>query len=615
MVTYADSAVMLLRLSFFFPFSFLQLLCVLFIYLFLPAVCCGCANKQRSMKFCGVCRLKYLRASKVAYGGSVASLLNGYLQQGAETHAANLPASQKYFYTQKEQHDLSSSQKHRMIQLRLGSAQMLTSTVGNIANQNEAHPLYYSQTSPRAAGLCVSLVVALKKLRIHRLTELQGALIPVLLRGKHIIAHAETGTGKSFGVALACANRIIRQKINYRLHTVIIVPTEELALQYEKWLRHFGGGTSQVVQVAIERVPMETQLARLHNIQPHVLVGTPQRVADILRLSPTILGEKLRRKVDCVILDEADIILSAELRFGRQKISGEALVDRLFRSRPEEVPAQLVAASATINGRTAQALNTWMRNDKAIRLTTSFVEHTIPQTISFYFFAESMKYSLPYCLELILRLICKQERRARVLLFTTIEAVEGVVKSLGTMQQRCRELHGWLQQDPNRIVAAPLQSLLNSTSGRSKPIVAGSRDVYVKDDSSLAKLNAGMLLVGVGSHELSRGIHVSGITHVILYGDCPSAASFVHCAGRTGRMGAEGHVVVLYPPSSGRTVQQVCHAVELPFVPGRMEQVEDLLGNVDFASAENLETLQNANLHAKPDEAGECLAPMIFPNG
>ncbi|EKF39222.1 ATP-dependent DEAD/H RNA helicase, putative [Trypanosoma cruzi marinkellei] len=567
------------------------------------------------MKFCGICRLKYLRASKVAYGGSVASLLNGYLQQGAETHAANLPASQKYFYTPKEQHDLSSSQKHRMIQMRLGSAQMLTSTVGNIANQNEAHPLYYSQTSPRAAGLCVSLVVALKKLRIHRLTELQGALIPVLLRGKHVIAHAETGTGKSFGVALACANRIIRQKINYRLHTVIIVPTEELALQYEKWLRHFGGGTSQVVQVAIERVPMETQLARLHNIQPHVLVGTPQRVADILRLSPTILGEKLRRKVDCVILDEADIILSSELRFGRQKISGDTLVDRLFRSRPEEVPAQLVAASATIDGRTAQALNTWMRNDKAIRLTTSFVEHTIPQTISFYFFAESTKYSLPYCLELILRLICKQERRARVLLFTTLEAVEGVVKILGTMQQRCRELHGWLQQDSNRIVAAPLQSLLDSTSGRSKPIVAGSRDVYVKDDSSLAKLNAGMLLVGVGSHELSRGIHVSGITHVILYGDCPPAASFVHCAGRTGRMGAEGHVVVLYPPSSGRTVQQVCHAVELPFVAGRMEQVEDLLGNVDFASAENLETLQNANLHTKSKEAEECLDPMVFLDG
>ncbi|RNF09277.1 putative DEAD-boc ATP-dependent (RNA) helicase [Trypanosoma conorhini] len=566
------------------------------------------------MKSCGVWRLKYLRASRVAYGGSVAALLRDYLQQGAETHAANLPASQKYFYTQRGQRDAPISQRHQMAQLRLGSAQVLTSTAGNIANHNEAHPLYYSQTSPRAAGLCVSLVVALNKLRIRRLTELQGALIPTLLRGKHVIAHAETGTGKSFGMALACANRIIRQKINYRLHTVIIVPTEELALQYEKWLRHFGGATSQVVQVAIERVPMETQLARLHNIQPHVLVGTPQRIADILRLSPTILGEKLRRKVDCVILDEADIILAAEVRFGRQTISGISLVDRLFRSRPEEVPAQLIAASATVDGRTAQALNTWMRNDKAIRLTTSFVEHTIPQTISFYFFAASPRHPLPSCLELILRLICKQEKHPRVLVFTSLEAVEKVVNFLSTLQQHCRELREWLQKDSNRILAAPLQSLGNTTGGQCGPIVTGLRDVYVKDDSSLEKLNTGKLLVGVGSHELSRGIHVSGITHVILYGECPAAAAFVHCAGRTGRMGAEGHVVVLYPPSSGRTVQQVCHAAELPFVPGRIEQVEDLLGTADFASAEALEELQKANSQKQADEAEEYFVAMGLSN-
>ncbi|RNF10637.1 putative DEAD-boc ATP-dependent (RNA) helicase [Trypanosoma rangeli] len=566
------------------------------------------------MKLCWVWRLKYLRASKVAYGGSVATLLKGYLQQGAETHAANLPASQKYFYKRREQSDASTSQKHQMIQLRLGSAQVLTSTAGNISNHNEAHPLYYSQASPRAAGLCVSLVVALNKLRIRRLTELQGALIPMLLRGKHVIAHAETGTGKSFGIALACANRIIRQKINYRLHTVIIVPTEELALQYEKWLRHFGGATSQVAQVAIERVPMETQLARLHNIQPHVLVGTPQRIADVLRLSPTILGEKLRRKVDCVILDEADIILASEVQFGRHTISGSSLVDRLFRSRPEEVPAQLIAASATIDGRTAQALNTWMRNDKAIRLTTSFVEHTIPQTINFYFFSASPRHPLPRCLELILQLICKQEKRPRVLLFTSLEAVEEVVNFLCTLPQRCRELLGWLQKDSNRILAAPLQSLGGTTGGRCGPIVAGLRDVYVKDDSSLEKLNTGNLLVGVGSHELSRGIHVSGVTHVILYGECPPAAAFVHCAGRTGRMGAEGHVVVLYPPSSGRTVQQVCHAAELPFMSGRMEQVEDLLGAADFDFAETLGKSQNVNLQERPDEAGEYFAAMGLSN-
>lgn len=535
------------------------------------------------MRLCGVGRVKFLRPSKVRHGGSVASLLDDYVRHGAEVHAANLPASQRYLYAQKEGHGPATSQRHQMVQLRLGSAQMLTSTSGNIANHNDAHPLFYSQAAPREAGLCVSLVVALKKLKICRLTELQGALIPLLLRGKHVIAHAETGTGKSFGIALACANRIIRESINYRLHTVIIVPTEELALQYEKWLRHFGGATSQVVQAAIERIPLETQLARIHNIQPHVLVGTPQRISDILRLSPTILGEKLRRKVDCVILDEADTLLSAQVRFGRQTISGINLVDRLFRSRHEEVPAQLVAASATIDGRTAQALNTWMRNDKAVRLTTSFVEHTIPETINFYFFAESQKYSLPCSLELIVRLVCKQEKRPRILLFTTLDAVEEVSSLLNTLQHRCSEVHGWMQQETGRAFAAPLQSLVDSTRGRRQPIVPGQCDVYVKDNSSLERLNTGKLLVGVGSHELSRGIHVSGVTHVILYGQCPTTTAFVHCAGRTGRMGAEGHVVVLYPPSSGRAVQRVCHAVELPFVPGRMEQVEELLAAGDCA--------------------------------
>ncbi|ORC88605.1 putative ATP-dependent DEAD/H RNA helicase [Trypanosoma theileri] len=533
------------------------------------------------MRRCGVCCLKYLRGSKVAYGGSVASLLENYLQSGGEAHAANLPASQKYFYIQKEKqnqhHDPQISQKHQMVQLRLGCAQMLTSTSGNIANHNEAHPLFYSQTAPREAGLCVSLVLALKKLKIRKLTELQGALIPMLLKGKHIIAHAETGTGKSFGIALACANRIVRQNINYRLHTVIFVPTEELALQYDKWLRHFGGSTSQVVQVAIEKIPLETQLAKIHNIQPHVLVGTPQRIADIIRLSPTILGEKLRRKVDCVILDEADLILSSEVKLGRHVISGINLVDRLFRSRPEEVPAQLVAASATIDGRTAQALNTWMRNDKAVRLTTSFVEHTIPQTISFYFYAESSRYPLPKCLELIIRLICRHEPKPRILVFTTDDAVEEVSRLLNTLGTTAAEVRRWLQESPDRTVAAPLQLRVDVNGGRRGPIVAGDRDVCVRDDSSVARLVGGRLLAGVGGHALSRGLHVGGITHVVLYGPCPPAAAFVHCAGRTGRMGAAGDVVVLHPPTAARALQAVCSALELPFTPGRMEDVEQLL--------------------------------------
>ncbi|KAK7200704.1 DEAD-boc ATP-dependent (RNA) helicase [Novymonas esmeraldas] len=546
--------------------------------------------------------LQYLPGVRAKYGRSAATLLDSYMQQNpGARHAANLPVSQRYFFLKNQQGGGASSssssgagvsQQHQMIQLRLGAAQMLSSSQhANIGNVNEAHPLYFAQTSPRAAGLTVPLVLALKRLRIHRLTELQGALVPLLLKGKHVIAHSETGTGKSFGIALAIANRIIRDQLNYRLHTVVLVPTEELALQYDKWLRHFGGCTAQVVQVAIESIPLEAQLAKLHNIQPHVLVGTPQRVADVVRLSHTILGEKLRRKVDCVVLDEADMIIHTHVTYGRQRLSGANLVDRIFRNRREEVPAQLVAASATVDGVTAQTLNTWTRNDRTVRLTTSVVEHTLPPTISFYFFGASAAYPLDRCLVLALQLICKQRPDARVLVFTEDERVDAVCELLASaavLDEVRRVAPAAVPQ--GRTFAALLHALPSTADTRAvrggraayedvraHQVVRQRGDVYVNNNSSLSQLNEGTLMVGIGSLHSSRGLHVNGITHVLLHGACPSTASFVHCAGRTGRMGAEGDVIVLYPPSSGRQVQQVCHSLDLEFHPGRMRAVEDLL--------------------------------------
>ena len=178
--------------------------------------------------------LKYIVGVKATPTLGAAQLVDNIL--GTDMHSANLPASQKFLY----QGDLTSSARHQLVQLRIGGAQMLASTKSNIYNHNQGHPLFFSQTSPKAAGLCAPLIAALRDLRIRQLTELQGAMIPLLIKGKHVIAHAETGTGKSFGVALAVANRIVRDHINYRLHTIILCPTDELCLQYDKWLKHFG---------------------------------------------------------------------------------------------------------------------------------------------------------------------------------------------------------------------------------------------------------------------------------------------------------------------------------------------------------------------------------------
>jgi superfamily II DNA/RNA helicase len=355
---------------------------------------------------------------------------------------------------------------------------------------------------------------------------------------------------------------------------------------------HFAGCASQISQPAIGSIPLEAQLAKLHNIEPHVLVGTPQRIADIARLSPSIIRDKLRRRVDCVILDEADMVLGQEVRWGRYTtMTGAEVVDRLFRSNVEEVPAQLVAISATIDGVTAQRLNRWMRNDKAVRLTTSFVEHTIPSTLTFYFLvvrppspSVSSASEMQRVLLLSLRLILRQHKQPRILLFSD-ENPLALAQCIQSMDLRSfepdhpalRAKHG---SEPV-LVAASLHTTPDEQNPnkivRAKELVARRREIFARDDSSIAKLNGGELLIGVGHYDVSRGLHVSGITHVILFGGGPSAAQFVHCSGRTGRLGSEGDVLCIFPPRASKQYQAVCTSLEIPFQPCKVADLEQVV--------------------------------------
>jgi hypothetical protein len=57
----------------------------------------------------------------------------------------------------------------------------------------------------------------------------------------------------------------------------------------------------------------------------------------------------------------------------------------LYRNSPTELPAQIVATSATVDSATLAKLNAWMRDDDCARLTTSVVEHALPQGLRFSF--------------------------------------------------------------------------------------------------------------------------------------------------------------------------------------------------------------------------------------
>jgi superfamily II DNA/RNA helicase len=540
--------------------------------------------------------------------------------------------------------------------MRLGGAKVLAETKLNFYGKHVEHPIHFVRRSPREAGLCTAICRELRRLDITSLTELQAAIVPYILRGKHVIAHAETGSGKSFGVALAICNKIARDSVSHRLHTIILVPTSELALQYDRWFKHFAGSARHIVFALSENVSVEDQLAKLHNFQPHVLVGTPQAVGMIMRHSRALFGKKLRAKVDTIIIDEADVVLRMPVdlrqtsfddpsrgggasrgsdregdgddvderitRLERSFINvkdGADVVDRIFRNNPEELPAHIVALSATIDGVTARTLNGWMLNDDAVRLTTSVVEHAMPESLQFYMVPASMHYTMARCLETTLRLIRAQYGAGnfKVLILTEeplgeiaaiIDGANDAVKEpageeanpfrYGAVAAEEHLLDGHhmengaegerVRQPAQKKPSSPSstrpmtrdrhgQSTVPSSAAVGRTLRRGHRDIFAVNDGVISRLTRGVINVGIGPYHVARGLHIQGITHVIMYGEPPSISEFVHAAGRTGRNGAEGHVVALFPPQSGRAMQLMCSVIGVPWRTNRMAQVEALM--------------------------------------
>src|SRR5690606_32433642 len=142
----------------------------------------------------------------------------------------------------------------------------------------------------------------LTALGFERLTPIQEACLPALLAGGDLIAEAQTGSGKTLAFGLPILERL---RLTPRaLSALILCPTRELCAQVARELRRAGGRMPGLEVVALAGgQPVDPQLARLAR-GPHVAVGTPGRVEDLLRR-----GALDATGLETVVLDEADRML------------------------------------------------------------------------------------------------------------------------------------------------------------------------------------------------------------------------------------------------------------------------------------------------------------------
>ena len=344
---------------------------------------------------------------------------------------------------------------------------------------------------PRVADLGLSplLVRHADALGWQAATPIQAQAIPVILKGRDVLALAPTGSGKTGAFLLPLLHRLLADPDwmgarRRRLRALVVAPTRELAAQTRDVARALAPPMKTVL--AVGGVSINPQMMALRG-GADLVVATPGRLLDLVAHNALQLDG-----VQLLVLDEADRLL--DLGFADE-------IARILALLP--VRRQTLLLSATMPETVAELAARVLRD--ALRIETA-ADAPQPQIAQRAIVVDTARRTP------LLRHLVATERWDRVLVFVATQyASEHVADKLRRAGIPAAALHG--QQGQGRRSQA------------------------------LADFQARRLQVLVATDLAARGLDVPDLAVVVNH-DLPRAVvDHTHRIGRTGRGGAAGLAV------------------------------------------------------------------------
>ena len=337
------------------------------------------------------------------------------------------------------------------------------------------------------------LLKGLDKAGFTKPSPIQEMTIKPILEGKDIFAQAETGSGKtgSFAIPILedlAKHRELEPEDGEPLY-LVLSPTRELAQQTDKVFKEFGTdmGIRTVCLIGGESIQKQKELLAK---KPHVLVGTPGRILDLLKQKSTSLT-----KCKGVVFDEADRLFD----MGFQK-DVENIVSRAPKER------QLIMVSATSNQEVLRLAYRFHSHPVELRLNTDdLVVDNIDQKLALIDSKEKMP--------LLLNILKKHENTYAIVFCNTQIQTHVVAEWLSRLGIPAKAISGALSQN------------------KRTRLMQDFRDKKVT--------------VLVCTDVAARGLDIKDVNLVINYDLPQEAANYVHRIGRTGRAGKEGEAISL----------------------------------------------------------------------
>lgn len=322
-------------------------------------------------------------------------------------------------------------------------------------------------------------------------TPVQSAAIPVALAGGDLLATASTGSGKTTAFVLPLLHRWLEapQTTPKPLHSLILVPTRELAAQVREVIQQFSKDLPKRIKVvsAVGGVSINPQMMALRG-GADFIVATPGRLLDLVDHNAVKLGS-----VSSLVLDEADRML--DLGFADE-------LGRILKLLPER--RQNLLFSATFPKAVESMASSILCEPTRVEVDTDQAD--APDILQRAIRVDKAKRTP------LLRHLIAEDGWDRVLVFVARQySADHVADKLNRNGIKALSFHGDLSQ--------------------------GARSEVLRNFKS------GAIQVVVATDLAARGLDIARLPVVVNYDLPRSPTDYTHRIGRTGRAGESGLAV------------------------------------------------------------------------
>ena len=359
---------------------------------------------------------------------------------------------------------------------------------------------------------------ALKDLNFVEATEVQEKLIPVVLSGRDLVGESKTGSGKTHTFLLPIFQQLDEEADS--VQAVITAPSRELATQIYQAARQLATFSEQEIRVAnyVGGTDKARQIGKLESSQPHIVIGTPGRIYDLVES-----GDLAIHKAHTFVVDEADMTLDMGFL---------ETVDRIAARLPKDL--QFLVFSATIPQKLQPFLKKYLSNPVMEQIKTKTV---IADTIDNWLLSTKGRdknaqiYEISQLLQPYLAMIFVNTK-------TRADELQAYLTAQGL---KVAKIHGDIPPRERKRIMNQVKNL--------------DFEYIVATDLA------------------ARGIDIEGVSHVINDAIPQDLSFFVHRVGRTGRNGLPGTAITLYQPSDDSDIREL-EKLGIKFTPKMIKNGE-----------------------------------------